>query len=118
MSTFKRDPSAVNAGLTFLSFAIIGIIVAVYIVKDEKYRAPIIIGFFLLGAVITGMELAALVKKSNQMPSLSKEDKKKLKEKRADKDRLERERELRMARYVAEVFNENIPEEEFEEKED
>lgn len=115
MSSINRDPSKINAGLTFLSVIIIGVILAVYVVKDEQYRAPIIITFFLLAFFLTGLELVAIVKHSNKIAEQEKKVKKNKKGKKKNKIEEElKQRELKMARYVAELFNEDIPFEELE----
>ena len=117
MSSINRDPSKINAGLTFMSIMIIGVIIAVYVVKDEKYRAPIIISFFILSVFLTGLELASIVRASNKIEN--QEGKKRKKKKRGkkaieDDERDNKEKEMKLARYVADLFDEEIPFDELE----
>ena len=121
MSSINRDPSRINAGLTFISVIMIGVILAVYVVKDEQYRAPIIISFFLLAFFLTGLELVSIVKHSNKMEEQEKKERKRGKGKKKDKkieETRKKQKELKMAKYVAELFNEDIPFEELEDPTD
>ncbi len=123
MSIYQSNPTKINAGFTFLSVSVLGIIIAVYIVKNPVLTPYIIVLSIIVGGIIAGMELALVVRKSNrENPPLTREERLAKKEKRkVDKNKvqmeLDREKELKMAKYVASIFDEDIPFDEIESNE-
>lgn len=90
--------------LTFVTMIILGVVVARFLVQDECLRAPIIIFSFVMGMIIAAFELRIIINRNRMATSdpplsMKEEDVKK-----------------RMARFVAELFDEDIPFDELEEK--
>lgn len=120
MSQYNSNPTKINAGFTFLSISVIGIVIATKIVKNPSLTPFIIVFAIIIGGIIAGMELALVVRRSNQsIEKLTNEERIARKEKRKTNKELVKEQkkrieELRVAKYVAELFEEDIPAEEFE----
>lgn len=92
-STFKQSTSF-QPVVTFVGFIALGVIIAVYINTNPSYRLPIILAGFLVGFTIAGAELRSIVNKSKNVEE-------------TDQDNLSRDD--KVARYVAELFDEDIP---------
>ena len=91
-------PSVFIPVLTFLSITIIGIIIIQYIVPDPQYKLPIILFSIVLAFIVSGIELRGIVRyKVPKENIISDED-----------------AEMNMARFVAEMFDEDIPFDEIE----
>lgn len=88
--------------ISLVSIIILGVIIAEYIVQNDTWTAPIIIFSFLLGLAIAVIELRLIIKK-NRTRSTDKPDKKE-----------ELDTKERLARFVADLFDEDI---EFENEE-
>lgn len=91
-------PSVFVPILTFLSITIIGIIVIQYIVPDTQYRLPIILFSIVLAFIVSGIELRGIVRYKVPKSNIISDE----------------EAEMNMARFVAEMFDEDIPFDEIE----
>ncbi len=91
-------PSVFIPILTFLSITIIGIIVIQYIVPDTQYRLPIILFSIVLAFIVAGIELRGIVRYKVPKEKIVSDE----------------EAEMKMARFVAEMFDEDIPFDEIE----
>jgi hypothetical protein len=80
--------------VTFIGFITLGIILAVYVNTNEGLRLPIILISFLLGLLIAAAEIRVMVKKTSE---------------KTNQEDTKISREEKVARYVAELFNEDIP---------
>ncbi|MCE7736823.1 MAG: hypothetical protein GPJ54_18210 [Candidatus Heimdallarchaeota archaeon] len=93
MSSSPKQNIAFQPIMTFVGFVALGVVIAVYINTNANYRLPIILFGFLAGFIIAGAELRAIVRQSQN--SSEPNDK-------------ELSRDDKMARYVADLFDEDI----------
>ena len=91
-------PSVFIPVLTFLSITIVGIIIIQYIIPDTEYRLPIILFSIVLAFIVAGIELRGIVRYKVPKENTVSEE----------------EAEMQMARFVAEIFDEDIPFDEIE----
>ena len=104
-SNFSRA-DGIGPIVTFVSMIVLGIVISVYIVKNDSLQLPIILFFFFLGILLAALEMrATLGRKRRQNSGISQV---KVSDKEA-KDRL--------ARYVADLFEEDIPFDDLDEDE-
>lgn len=92
LSSSSRQNIAFQPIMTFVGFIALGVVIAVYINTNASYRLPIILLGFLSGFIIAGAELRAIVKHSQS----------------SNEDNYELSREEKVARYVADLFDEDI----------
>ena len=88
--------------ITFASMIILGVIISKFVITEQRYKLTIILFSFLAGLFVASMEMRAIIgrrrrEKSNSAPKLS-----------------EKEHKQKLARYVADLFDEDIPFEEFD----
>ena len=86
----------INPIVTFTTIIVFGVVVALFVVKNDALIAPIIILSFIVGGVVTGFEIRRMVKKSI-VPIKEKSDEKEMDQKE------------KLARYVSDLFEEDIP---------
>lgn len=91
-------PSVFIPVLSFLSITIIGIIIIQYIVPDPQYKLPIILFSIVLAFIVAGIELRGIVRYKVPKENVISDE----------------EAEMNMARFVAEMFDEDIPFDEIE----
>ncbi|MDH5645499.1 MAG: hypothetical protein OEZ01_05800 [Candidatus Heimdallarchaeota archaeon] len=91
--------------MSFLSIIIIGIVISQYLVKDESSELPIIIGSIVLALLVAIIELRVMVRSYKTAPTIV-----------MSKPLTEEERKDRLARFVAELFKEDIPFEEVDQQ--
>lgn len=103
MASSPRQSAPIQPVVTFIVIITFGIILAVGINNNENYRLPIILASFLIGFLIAALELRTLVRTSRQI---------------TDNDESKLTRDQKVARYVAEMFNEDIPFDEFQDAND
>ena len=97
LSVNYKSSEGLTPIITFVSVLIIGVIIAVYVVDDESMRLPIILGSFFIGIFLAVLELRAIIGK-NRIKEMSVNK---------NKDGLE-EREKRLAKAVADLFEEDF----------
>lgn len=100
MENNSQDITRIQPVISFISIVIVGLIIAIYIVEDENYRAPIILGSFVLGIIIVAFELRAMVNYSEKL----------------GKNKKTKKSYYAFERKVADLFNEDIPFDELEEE--
>ena len=97
LSVNYKSSEGLTPIITFVSVLIIGVIIAVYVVDDESMRLPIILGCFFIGIFLAVLELRAIIGK-NRIKEMSVNK---------NKDAIE-EREKRLAKAVADLFEEDF----------
>ena len=100
MASQHRQASAAQPVVTFIVIITLGIVIAVGVNNNENYRLPIILISFVLGFIIAALELRAIVRISRE--SVENNDSK-------------LSRDEQVARYVSDLFGEDIPFDETEE---
>lgn len=98
MMKSSQNNSGIQPIVTFLSIVIVGIIIAQYVIPT--WKVLIILLSFVLGGFIAGIEFNRMIKstkKSMKKESLTKEYVS------------EEEKQQRLAKYVANLFDEDIP---------
>ncbi len=103
MTSSFRQSAPVQPVVTFIVIITFGIILAVGVNKNENYKLPIILVTFLIGFLIASLEFRTLIRTSRQT---------------SDSDESKLSRDEKVARYVAEMFNEDIPFDEIQEEND
>ena len=84
--------------ISFISFTIIGIALAVTVLQNSLWRVPVILLGMIIGGTLAYLDLKRMIKVSkgqSSQPVVSKENAK-----------------IKLAKHVAELFEENIPFEE------
>ncbi len=102
--SYKNRNVAIQPLISFMVIVILGIIIAQYVVAVSFWKFPIILLSFILGGILAIMELKRISKPSVNYPrkkKLSIEEKKR-----------------NLAKYVAEVFDEDITFDEIESTEE
>ncbi|MHA2031355.1 MAG: hypothetical protein ACW99A_01140 [Candidatus Kariarchaeaceae archaeon] len=94
MASATKQTMTMQPIVTFIGFITLGIILAVYVNTNEGLRLPIILISFLLGLLIAAAEIRVMVKKTSE---------------KTNQEDTKISREEKVARYVAELFNEDIP---------
>ncbi|MDH5402365.1 MAG: hypothetical protein OEY49_07735 [Candidatus Heimdallarchaeota archaeon] len=105
MSVQTSKIGILNPIMSFLSIIIIGIVISQYLVKDESSELPIIIGSIVLALLVAIIELRVMVRSYKTAPTIV-----------MSKPLTEEERKDRLARFVAELFKEDIPFEEVDQQ--
>ena len=103
MATHPKQTSPAQPVVTFIVIITIGIVIAVGVNNNETYRLPIILISFALGFLIAALELRAIVRISRES---------------VENTASKLSRDEQVARYVSDLFEEDIPFEELEEKND
>ena len=85
--------------MTFVGFIALGVVIAVYINTNVSYRLPIILLGFFAGFIVAGAELRAIVRQSKNSNESTEN---------------ELSRDEKVARYVADLFDEDISFDEFQ----
>jgi len=98
MSVRLSKTDGLSPIVTFVSMIVIGVVIAVYVNQNPSLRGIIIIFFFIIGLIVAALELRAIIgRKRTQQKYATKSPAVNL----DAKDRL--------ARYVADLFEEDIP---------
>ena len=104
----QRIPRSGNTGvspllpvITFLSIVIVGLVITLKIYTNPEYRLSIILFSILIAFFVSGYELRTLAKMKVRKET-----------KLSDKDK-----ELELAKFVADLFDEDIPFEEIDKRE-
>ena len=98
----KYSSNTISPIVSFISFLSLGIILGVYVNKNEEYVLFYILAGIIIGGLIAGFELRSLVKKPleiTEMRPLTAEEK-----------------QNKLSRFVADLFDEDIPVDEIEKK--
>ena len=92
---------------SFIAVLVFGIVLAVYIVPDESMRLPIILLSFFAGILIAAMEMRVIVRRSRTLEMIG------------TKSKLQDEEvKQKLARFVADLFDEDIPFDDDDDKSD
>ena len=102
MATKIGQNSQAQPVVTFIVIITFGIVLAVGINHNEDYRLPIILISFILGFAIAGLELRTLIRISRESSS-------------TNESKLTRDE--KVARYVADLFEDDIPFDEIQNEE-
>ena len=103
MASHPKQTSPAQPVVTFIVIITLGIVLAVGVNNNENYRLPIILISFVLGFIIAALELRAIVRISRE--SVENSDSK-------------LSRDEQVARYISDLFEEDIPFDELEENSD
>lgn len=91
--------------ITFISVIVLGIIISEFILTKDAYQLPIILFSFFAGLLIGALELRAVI------------GRKRIEASQTTRTRLTNEEaKNKLARYVADLFDEDIPFDEIENK--
>lgn len=88
-----RQNGSAQPVVTFIVIITLGIILAVGVNKNENYRLPIILISFFLGFFIAGLELRTMIRLSREFSTTNDH---------------ELTRDEKVARYVADLFEDDI----------
>jgi hypothetical protein len=106
MSIGMPKAAGLQPVVSLVSIIVLGVVIARYIVEDESLRLPIILFSFFLGIVVAALELRVIVRQSKELEQIEREQ-----------NIPEEEVKKRLARFVADLFDEDIPFDELDEKE-
>jgi len=86
----------INPIVTFTSIIVFGVVIALFVVNDDSFIGPIIILSFVIGGIVTAFEIRVLIRR-RKFEKTEKSD-----EKRMDKKE-------KLARFVSDLFEDDIP---------
>jgi len=106
MAANLSKADAVTPFVTFISMIVLGVVIAEYIVTNKALEVPIILFFFFAGVLVTYFEMRAIIHRRKLQSAYIK-----------NTSLSDDEVEDRLARFVADLFDEDIPFEESSEDE-